>query len=103
MTRRVSSLDKTTVGIDRDISSQYDNVKIVADNILDVEIVADNIIAVNTAATVAAQITQNSIDAQAAADATAADVIATGVDRAVVEALAALSNITKLRRCSSCS
>ena len=40
MSRRISSLDSTAVGIDRDISSQYDNVKIVADNIVDVEIVA---------------------------------------------------------------
>jgi hypothetical protein len=33
MARRISSLDKITVGISRDIASQYDNVKLVAENI----------------------------------------------------------------------
>jgi hypothetical protein len=40
MSRRISSLDRTTVAIERDIGSQYDNVKLVADNITKVERVA---------------------------------------------------------------
>lgn len=46
MSRRVSSLDKSTAGIERDIKSQYDNVKAVADRIEDVRrlsLSADNI------------------------------------------------------------
>lgn len=33
MARRISALDKVTVGISRDIGSSYDNVKVVAENI----------------------------------------------------------------------
>lgn len=43
MSRRVSSLTNTQTAIAREVNSEYDNVKTVADNIDDVNIIADNI------------------------------------------------------------
>lgn len=43
MGRRISSLSDSTTAIRKDISSDYDNVKLVADNIDDVNVLADNI------------------------------------------------------------
>lgn len=48
-TRSSSLIDGTSTGIERKIGSQYDNVKVVADNINKVVVSADNIGAINAA------------------------------------------------------
>lgn len=58
MSRRISSLDSTVVGIDRSTNSEYDTVKIVANEIDAVVAVGNNIDNVNTVADIATAITE---------------------------------------------
>lgn len=65
MTRRANSLGSTPTAISREIDSQYDNVKIVADNIDSVNSIAiyvDDIVAVSDAVVSSAEVLTTAID-----------------------------------------